>query len=347
MRVKPIFKYGLVAGALALPAAAYALGLGKLTVESYVGQPLVARIELLSASKDELDTLSAQDRRSVAVPPEQPAIPGRAVAHARHARTRPRRHRLSARDVRRAGQRAVPRPAGRGELVRRAASCATTRSCSILRAAAADRRPDHADCVPGTAPPASRAHRCRRPQPHRPRLPRAPSAPRAAGRHVRSQARRHAVQDRQGIQARDRDARPDAGRAVQEQPERVRGQQHESPAFRRDHHDPERGRSVVSPGTAKRTQGGARAGRRLARATAIASRVRRRRSRKAAAAAPVARIGTAVEDTTPAARPGSDQLRVSKEAGSGTGAGVARRPAPRRPRSCARRKAASPSSRRR
>src|SRR5260221_2847171 len=60
MRVKPMLKYGLLAGALALPGAAYPLGLGKLTVESFVGQPLVARIELLSSSKDELDTLSAK-----------------------------------------------------------------------------------------------------------------------------------------------------------------------------------------------------------------------------------------------------------------------------------------------
>jgi len=60
MRVKPILKYGLVAGALALPFAAHPLGLGKLTVESYVGQPLVARIELLSPNKEELDSLSAK-----------------------------------------------------------------------------------------------------------------------------------------------------------------------------------------------------------------------------------------------------------------------------------------------
>ncbi len=60
MRVKPILKYGLVAGVLALPGAAYPLGLGKLTVESYVGQPLVARIELLASSKEELDSLSAK-----------------------------------------------------------------------------------------------------------------------------------------------------------------------------------------------------------------------------------------------------------------------------------------------
>ena len=60
MRVNPILKYGLIAGALALPGAAYPLGLGRLTVESFVGQPLVARIELLSSSKDELDTLAAK-----------------------------------------------------------------------------------------------------------------------------------------------------------------------------------------------------------------------------------------------------------------------------------------------
>ena len=41
-------------------ALAGTLGLGKLTVESFVGQPLVARIELLSSSKEELDTLSAR-----------------------------------------------------------------------------------------------------------------------------------------------------------------------------------------------------------------------------------------------------------------------------------------------
>ncbi|MCC6195859.1 MAG: FimV family protein [Burkholderiales bacterium] len=58
--MKPMFKYGLVAGALALPALAYPLGLGRLTVDSYVGQPLSARIELLSATKEELDSLSAR-----------------------------------------------------------------------------------------------------------------------------------------------------------------------------------------------------------------------------------------------------------------------------------------------
>ena len=60
MRVKPILQFGLVAGALALPGAAWPLGLGKLTVESALGQPLSARIELLSATKEELDSLTAK-----------------------------------------------------------------------------------------------------------------------------------------------------------------------------------------------------------------------------------------------------------------------------------------------
>jgi pilus assembly protein FimV len=60
MRAKPLLTSGLVAGALALPGTAFSLGLGKLTVDSALGQPLSARIELTSASKDELDSLSAK-----------------------------------------------------------------------------------------------------------------------------------------------------------------------------------------------------------------------------------------------------------------------------------------------
>ena len=60
MRAKPIFTYSLVAGALAFPGHALALGLGKLTVESALGQPLSARIELTSATREELDSLRAR-----------------------------------------------------------------------------------------------------------------------------------------------------------------------------------------------------------------------------------------------------------------------------------------------
>ena len=60
MRVKPIVTYGLVAGTLLLPLTADALGLGKLTVESALGQPLSAKIELLPGSKEELDSVVAK-----------------------------------------------------------------------------------------------------------------------------------------------------------------------------------------------------------------------------------------------------------------------------------------------
>src|SRR5512135_107337 len=60
MRAKPIFTYSLIAGALALPGHSFALGLGKLTVESALGQPLSARIELTAVSKGDLDSLRAK-----------------------------------------------------------------------------------------------------------------------------------------------------------------------------------------------------------------------------------------------------------------------------------------------
>jgi pilus assembly protein FimV len=60
MRAKPIVTCGLLVGVLALPIPALALGLGKLTVLSNLGQPLSAQIELTSAQRDELDSLRAR-----------------------------------------------------------------------------------------------------------------------------------------------------------------------------------------------------------------------------------------------------------------------------------------------
>ena len=60
MRAKPIFTYSLVAGALALSGHALALGLGKLTLDSALGQPLSARIDLQSVTKEDLDSLRAK-----------------------------------------------------------------------------------------------------------------------------------------------------------------------------------------------------------------------------------------------------------------------------------------------
>ncbi len=60
MRAKPILTFSLLATALALPGMCAALGLGKLTVNSALGQPLSAQIELTSAAKEELDSLAAR-----------------------------------------------------------------------------------------------------------------------------------------------------------------------------------------------------------------------------------------------------------------------------------------------
>jgi len=60
MRAKPILTLGAVAGVLAFPFHAVALGLGNLTVDSALGQPLLAQIEVTSAAPGELDTLTVK-----------------------------------------------------------------------------------------------------------------------------------------------------------------------------------------------------------------------------------------------------------------------------------------------
>ncbi len=62
MRAKSIHTISLLASAIAmaLPSSATALGLGRLTVQSSLGQPLSAEIELTSAAREELDSLAAK-----------------------------------------------------------------------------------------------------------------------------------------------------------------------------------------------------------------------------------------------------------------------------------------------
>jgi pilus assembly protein FimV len=60
MRAKPLVVWGLLCGVFSLPATTLALGLGKLTVDSNLGQPLSAHVELTAAQKEELDSLSAR-----------------------------------------------------------------------------------------------------------------------------------------------------------------------------------------------------------------------------------------------------------------------------------------------
>ena len=60
MQAKPLITWGLLASVTALPMSALALGLGRLSLDSGLGQPLSARVELTAAQKDELDSLIAK-----------------------------------------------------------------------------------------------------------------------------------------------------------------------------------------------------------------------------------------------------------------------------------------------
>lgn len=60
MRRTPVFKLTALAAALLAPVAAAALGLGPLTVQSSLGQPLSARIEVTAATPPELEALAVR-----------------------------------------------------------------------------------------------------------------------------------------------------------------------------------------------------------------------------------------------------------------------------------------------
>jgi pilus assembly protein FimV len=68
MRLKPLVRQCVVAGLLALPMAGWGVGLGKLTLQSSLGQPLAAEVELTSIQPGELDSLTARlaDQRTYA-----------------------------------------------------------------------------------------------------------------------------------------------------------------------------------------------------------------------------------------------------------------------------------------
>ena len=322
MRVKPIFKYSL--RRQRARAACTGVRARARQADRRVLRRPAARGADRAAFRDQgraRHAVRAKVADHVALPAEQPDLPGRAVAHARHRRARRPTTRVScASRPATPGERALPRPAGRGELgvgPRRARLHVPARSAGRAAHAAVDPitpvRPGAAAPRAARRSPAAGARRPRTTQ----RLPRRTRRAARRGRHVRSQARRHAVQDRRPVQARDGHARPDAGRAVQEQRERVRRQQHEPPALGRDPHDPERGRSVRAARRAKR-----RASCRCRPADWRAYRDR------VAGAAPIGRrvdararwrphrLARAGDDAGARAR-GRDQLRVSKDAGTG------------------------------
>jgi pilus assembly protein FimV len=60
MRAQPILSLTLLAAALAHSGIAASLGLGKLTVQSSLGQPMSAQIEITSVAREELDSVTAR-----------------------------------------------------------------------------------------------------------------------------------------------------------------------------------------------------------------------------------------------------------------------------------------------
>jgi pilus assembly protein FimV len=60
MRLKPIIQHCVVAALLVLPLPSWAVGLGRLTLQSGLGQVLSAEIELTSVQPGELDTMTAR-----------------------------------------------------------------------------------------------------------------------------------------------------------------------------------------------------------------------------------------------------------------------------------------------
>ena len=276
MRARPILTLSLLASAMALSGNAAALGLGRLTVQSALGQPLSAQIELTSATREELDTLAAK----VADPTlyRQNNLTYQGVLTRARVSVERRADGTSYLKVvvERAGQRALSRSDGRAQLglgPRRPRLHVPARSSGYQRRRRrAGRARGPGACRRGRGTRAGRGPgRC--------------CARTRRRRHVFGEARRHAVEDRQRIQAFGRHARPDAGRAVQGQCQRVRRQQHEPPAHRGDRDDPERDRRRARPSPARRRRSSA-CRRPTGARTAIASPPRHR-PRKAAVPAGV------------------------------------------------------------
>ena len=116
MRARPIFTTTLVASALALPAPAFALALGKLTVDSALGQPLSARIELAAATRDEIESLSAKVADPSLYRQNNLTYQGVLSRTRINVERTPDGTRGAAGHLAHAGQRALPRPDGRREL---------------------------------------------------------------------------------------------------------------------------------------------------------------------------------------------------------------------------------------
>ncbi len=312
MRVKPILHYGLIAGALALPTAAFPLGLGKLTVDSYLGQPLSARIELLAATKEELDSLSAK----VADPSlyQQNKLQYQGVLS--RARVALERGPGDTAYLKVTSPTPVSEPFLDLLVELNWSSGRVVRDYTFLLDPPGTAAPPPVEPIAplraGSAPaaPAARA----------PAASAAPAAPRGAG-------------DSYSVKRGDTLSKI----ASQYKPETVTLDQMLVALFKSnqdafDGANMNRLRSGAIMTIPNAVEASATPTTEATRTVRVQASDWRAYRDRVAAAAPVAdqgggrtaggRIGTAVEDRTPAARPGSDQLRVSKEA-AGKGAGAA------------------------
>jgi hypothetical protein len=259
MRAKSNFTLSLVAAALALPGPALALGLGRLTVDSALGQPLQARIELTSASRDELDTLSAKVADPSLYRQNNLAYQGAL------SRTRITLERTADGNafLRVSSPTAINEPYLDLLVEVNWASGRVVRDYTFLLdppgiAIAAAVEPATPARVGASAP---------RTQQQGADNGRSGAAP--GGRGLHGETRRHIVEDRQRSETGGSDPRPDAGCIVQVERERIRRQQHEPVAHRGNHDDPECGGSDIDGGTGS-NEGSSRCRRRTGAVIAIA-----------------------------------------------------------------------------
>src|SRR6266404_986027 len=208
MRAKPFITWGLLAGVTALPMSALALGLGRLSLDSGLGQPLSARVELTAAQKDELDSLVAKIAdlsiyrdNNVQYPPSL----ARARVTVEQSPNNPPYLKVTT-------TQAVNEPYldlivevnwATGRVIRNYTFLLDPPGSAVAQAVEPI-APVRAEAAPGRAA----------------RSARAPDGGRSEGRrrrHIYGASRRHAVEDRQGIQARERKPRADAGRIIPQQ----------------------------------------------------------------------------------------------------------------------------------
>ena len=214
MRAKPILSLTVLAAALALPGTAASLGLGKLTVQSALGQPLSAQIDLTSIAKEELDSVTARIADPSLYRQNNLAYQG-VLARARVSLERlPSGDAVLKVTTPAQRQRALSRPAGRGQLgvgPRRACLHVPARSAGRRsfrsRRSSRSRRARRRGCAARRCRGCAR--RCGASAPARSEGP--PAANTYTVKRGDTLSRIAA-----GVQAADGDARADAGRAVRD-----------------------------------------------------------------------------------------------------------------------------------